>query len=144
MGWFDIHPPHLFRVPPGKGTYEKLKSLVKDEGDIEEKEEDYLLCRQCLQFITSKADMIEVQRSHWHTFANPEGILFEIGCFRKAKGCWYVGPAIKEFSWFTGFSWRVAICSKCLTHLGWLYTSFDDESFHGLILDRLVSSQNRS
>jgi hypothetical protein len=31
----------------------------------------------------------------------------------------------------------VAVCSRCLIHLGWFYVSSDNESFHGLIIDRL-------
>jgi hypothetical protein len=83
--------------------------------------------------------MIEVEGSHQHTFANPEGILFQIGCFRSAAGCGHIRPATYEWSWFKGFRWSVALCTKCLTHLGWLYTSTAGESFYGLILSRLVS-----
>jgi len=133
--------PHLFRLPAGKEPLEKLKKLVADEVALEELDkEGYLLCQRCFQIITSISEMIEVSGHHHHTFANPEGILFEIGCFKKAWGCWYMGPATGEFSWFKGFQWKVAVCSRCLTHLGWFYVSSDSGSFHGLILDRLVRS----
>jgi len=134
-----INSLHLFRLPSEKGPLEKLKNLAIDEIALEKPgKENYLLCRQCLQIITSTSEMIEVSGFHQHTFANPEGIIFEIGCFRKAIGCWYIGPATEEFTWFKGFQWKVAVCSRCLIHLGWLY--YGNESFHGLILDRLVRS----
>ena len=134
-----INLPHLFRLPAEKEPLEKLKNLVSDKVALEEQgRENHLLCRQCQQIITSTSEMIEVSGFHQHTFANPEGILFEIGCFRKAKGCWYIGPATEEFTWFKGFQWKVAVCSRCLVHLGWFYSG--NESFHGLILDRLVLS----
>lgn len=129
-----------FRLLREKQPSEIYDSLAEDE--VEEKtsdDEEYILCRQCLHVITSSADRIAVQGSHQHTFANPHGIVFEIGCFQSAIGCGYAGPASNEFTWFTGFNWRVAVCVSCLTHLGWLFISTGYESFHGLILDRLVT-----
>jgi hypothetical protein len=133
-----INSPHLFRLPAGKESLAKLKSLVTDESLEEPGRESYLLCQQCHQIITSTSEMIEVAGCHQHTFANPEGILFEIGCFKKAWGCWSVGPATEEFTWFKGFQWKVAVCRRCLMHLGWFYVSSENESFHGLIIDRLM------
>jgi hypothetical protein len=128
---------HLFRVPEEKESLEKLKKLVADADAFDKPgRESYLLCHQCLQFITSISEMSEVAGAHQHTFVNPEGILFEIGCFRKAAGCLDVGQATHEFTWFKGFSWKIAVCRCCLTHLGWMYVS-EREHFYGLILDRL-------
>ena len=94
-----INSSHLFRLPAGKEPLEKLKNIVTDKVTLEEPDrENHLLCRQCHQIITSTSEMIEVSGFHQHTFANPEGILFEIGCFRKAKGCWYIGPPTEEFT----------------------------------------------
>jgi len=103
----------------------------------EEEDEAYILCRQCSQAITRAADRISKQGAHHHTFANPHGIVYEIGCFRSAVGCGYTGPATDEFSWFPGYEWRVAICRSCLTHLGWVFSAPGSDRFYGLILDRL-------
>lgn len=136
----NLGSPHLFRVPPEKQSDEMLNSFVEDETqDKVSDPEEYIFCRQCRNRITSPAERIEVQGSHRHTFANPHGILFEIGCFRTVMGCGHAGPASTDFSWFPGFSWRIAVCIKCLTHLGWLFASPDKGSFHGLILDRLIT-----
>jgi len=132
--------PHLFRVPPEKQSDEMLNSFVEDETeDKVSDQEEYIFCRQCRNIITSPAERIEVQGSHRHTFANPHGIVFEIGCFGTAKGCGHAGPASTDFSWFSGFSWRIAVCIQCLTHLGWLFASPDQGHFHGLILDHLIT-----
>jgi len=136
-------PFYNFRFPTDKNHFEKLKSLILDEVELKEKEPERgtpFLCRQCNLVITDSAEIIEVAGGHQHTFVNPEGIVFEIGCFRNAPGCGYVGPAREEFTWFKGFKWRVGVCRRCLTHIGWLYIARDKESFHGLILDRLVRS----
>jgi hypothetical protein len=135
-----LHTVCLLRVPAEKEGIEKLDEAVEDDANEKEpRKEENILCRQCLQLITSPAEIIEVAGSHQHTFANPEGILFQIGCFRSAAGCGHVGPATYEWSWFKGFRWSIALCTKCLTHLGWLYTSSGSESFYGLILSRLIS-----
>jgi len=128
------------RIPPDAKSHQMLNSGVEEEPEEKTSdEEEYILCRQCRHVITSSAERIAVQGSHQHTFANPHGIVFEIGCFRSVPGCGYAGPASDEFAWFKGFSWRVAVCIRCLTHLGWLFTSRGCDSFHGLILDRLVT-----
>lgn len=108
-------------------------SLKSDEGKP-------ILCRQCRHAVTTTAEIIEKHGSHAHTFANPDGILFEIGCFRNAPGCGYLGSPTEEWSWFKGFRWKIALCSQCLTHLGWMYVSGEGEWFHGLILNRLIFS----
>jgi len=137
---FDtIQPVHALRVPSESENGKVPEATVEDETKEKTSEEEYILCRQCLQIITSPSERIIVQGSHAHTFSNPHGIVYNIGCFRSVRGCGYIGPAIDEFTWFRGFSWRISVCSMCLTHLGWLFESRGNESFNGLILDRLVS-----
>ena len=128
-----------FRVPPEKEDKNDAPRLAEDEAEEETPEEEPLiLCRQCRQAITAPADRMALQGSHKHTFANPHGVVFEIGCFKNARGCGYAGPLTDEFSWFAGYHWRICFCTMCLTHLGWLFVSGGGEMFHGLILDRLI------
>jgi len=100
--------------------------------------EDGIACRQCLNGITSTAERKIVDGAHAHTFANPEGIVFEISCYRDAWGCGYVGPASPEFTWFAGCVWRIAVCANCRVHLGWRFSTSDGHYFHGLITNRLT------
>ena len=97
-------------------------------------------CRFCLFRITSAAERIPQSGAHRHTFANPHGIVFEIGCFRNAPGCRTQGAATLEFSWFSGYAWRLAICGRCLNHLGWRFQKGPGEAFFGLILSHLMDS----
>ena len=131
---------YFFRLPPEKETDGNTKSSVKDELDDDLKDEKGILCRQCLHLITTPAERISMHGSHKHVFFNPHGILFEIGCFRAASGCRYTGRATKEWSWFPGYSWRIGVCSGCLTHLGWLFVSEGYNSFNGLIINRIVET----
>ncbi len=104
----------------------------------EPKEDDrYIVCRQCGQHLTKPSERTSVNGSHTHTFANPSGLVFEIGCFSMARGCAFIGPPSLEFPWFAGYSWQIAICSSCQTHLGWLFVGQHSSQFFGFILDRL-------
>jgi hypothetical protein len=128
------------RVPSDKPSDTEGEIVVVEEpaGDHLPEEQEYILCRQCRQALCSPADRITMQGTHRHTFANPHGLVFEIGCFKNVKGCGYAGPATDEFTWFAGYSWRVCYCAMCLTHLGWIFGSGGGNIFHGLILDRLI------
>jgi hypothetical protein len=129
---------YLLRIPLPERHEERL---VQEEDEEKEEEEKHILCAQCRAIITSPHERIEVQGAKEHTFFNPYGIIFQIGCFRQARGCGYQGPGNEQFSWFPGYSWRIALCSSCLAHLGWLYSAPDKESFHGLILDHLIQPE---
>ncbi|MGB5984318.1 MAG: cereblon family protein, partial [Desulfobacterales bacterium] len=86
--------------------------------------------------------------AHRHTFANPHGRVFEIGCFRDAPGCRVQGPALTEFSWFSGYAWRIALCGGCLSHLGWRFqgapSGIPGPGFFGLILNHLIEIESNS
>lgn len=83
--------------------------------------------------------------AHEHTFVNPAGFSFHIGCFSAAPGCTHHGALEAAFSWFPGWSWQLAACARCGNHLGWLYRAELDgvspqsssAPFHGLILAAL-------
>lgn len=110
------------------------KKLLK----LEEKE--LLYCAYCLNLITSGDQRIRIG-SHEHTFSNPAGIMFRIGCFQNAQGSVTHGIPIEEFTWFKGFQWCMAHCSGCLKHIGWQYTRSGQEGFWGLILNMLTTKK---
>ena len=129
----------FFRIPAdNEGEKGDTITVEKETEERSPEEEQYILCRQCHQAITKPADRIVMQGSHRHTFANPHGIVFEIGCFRQVNGCGCTGAASDDFSWFAGYSWRVLFCPMCLTHLGWMFSLRGRHVFYGLILDRLI------
>ena len=107
-------------------------SSGEDEGDAR-----VLACRACLQPITNVAARTEVGQAHEHTFANPDGFQFHVGCFARATGCASVGEPSTYWSWFAGYSWQVELCSACREHLGWLFRN-EGHAFHCFVLDRLV------
>ena len=102
----EIVQTPLLRERSRKKYSRGTPQLAEEEAPEQEpEEEEYILCRQCRQAITRPAERITVQGSHQHTFANPHGIVFEIGCFDTVKGCGYAGPASDDFSWFKGYSY---------------------------------------
>jgi len=121
-----------------QGMGEKPALVDEPAPEKEEEEREVILCGYCHHRVAHPSDRIEVHGAHRHTFANPQGLIFEIGCFRQAEGCRYSGEPSAEWSWFGGFRWRIALCGRCLTQLGWLFVSSAETRFAGLILDRLV------
>lgn len=129
----------LNRSPPAKNGGSLPDSLAADETESAEPlAAGGIYCRQCLELISRQDHRIEVQGAHRHTFANPHGVIFEIGCFLSAEGCLTSGPSTRDFSWFKGFSWQVAVCRGCLLQMGWLFSSAGAEAFYALILNRLL------
>ena len=96
-----------------------------------------IYCRACGRAVTSRNQKIEVQGSHRHTFFNPAGIVFELGCYGLARGCQRAGVASSDFTWFAGYSWRYALCRQCRSHLGWFFAKAG-HSFFGLISANLI------
>ncbi len=101
-------------------------------------EERRLFCAACRNPITSQDDRISVQGGQEHTFTNPHGYMFRIGCFGHTHGCAHAGDPTSAWSWFRGYTWRLALCANCNTHVGWLFRA-PEEQFYGLILNRLTS-----
>jgi hypothetical protein len=130
---------YLLRPDPGKKKGQ-AKSLPEPQDKTQTAPDKAIVCRQCLHVITSDAERLIMHGAHAHTFANPEGIVFEIACYRNASGCGYLGPASSEFTWFAGYVWRIAVCANCHIHLGWRFTAADGNFFHGLITSRLIVS----
>ncbi|ABW66434.1 cereblon family protein [Desulfosudis oleivorans] len=120
-------------TPPSAAT----RTGSEDEKAPEKQEA--LRCFRCLHPITRREEQTTVNGRHSHVFANPGGMIFEIGCFRGAPGCGHAGSPTLEFTWFDGYAWQVAVCSGCMSHLGWYYTTAG-ASFYGLILNRLIDA----
>ncbi|HON77768.1 MAG TPA: cereblon family protein [Spirochaetota bacterium] len=123
----------------GAGSTVLPEVLIEDERDSEEKKEPCIICRFCSHVITTPETMMEVDGGHCHTFTNPLGITYSIGCFSSAKGCVHTGDPTMEYTWFPGYFWEYALCGNCYAHLGWHYRS-EGSRFYGLILDNLTEN----
>ncbi len=129
-------PLLLFRRTPGSNLEEMVETLEKKK-EQPKKERGVLRCGHCKSVITESKFAVPIAGQHRHTFVNPSGIPYEIGCFSQAPGCFNTGEPTLEFTWFQGYTWCYSICKKCYTHMGWHYQS-GDSHFFGLILNRLT------
>ena len=125
---------YLYVAKGGK----KNKGKTKKENQKKSEEEKYILCLQCENKISRPIYRMSHQGSFDHTFLNPAGDLFHIGCFEQANGCVVLGVPSSEWAWFHGCQWQVAVCGQCLTHLGGFFQSEKESPFFGLILDALI------
>lgn len=99
--------------------------------------DDTVRCRRCEHAVTAGRYAIEVDGAHEHTFRNPAGWSFRLGCFADAPGAAPSGEATYDHTWFPGYAWRFAHCDGCSTHLGWWFVGTSN-AFAALILTRLM------
>ena len=103
--------------------------------------EQRLVCLDCRAVITSRESALSLDReSPERVLFNPAGIVMRVLTVRHATGLELVGGRTDEFTWFDGYTWRIALCRDCGQHLGWLYEALDDRtpaSFWGLLVERL-------
>lgn len=132
--YVQLEASRLALTNPPERTGERRP--VEDAGDMEHLHGNVYICRACRARVTSPAARIQVAGSHRHTFVNPQGEGFEIGCFSEARGVVGVGGATEHFTWFPGAPWRAAICGGCATQLGWAFG--EPIGFYGLVLTRIA------
>ncbi len=115
----------------------KLKTQDSEDFD----KANFLLCIKCKFPIAQESDRIQINEKHQHVFANPNGHIYQIGCFARAPGCFVFGDETSYFTWFPGYAWRIALCGKCGTLLGWAF-QLKENHFFGLILDKIKNYNN--
>lgn len=110
-----------------------LAAAEQEEAAGSSSSDTVLLCRACghelavgtdIHFVPSRLALSSRNETlaggrkvNVQLFENPHGHQFEVITFRKADVTQH-WPAEKHFSWFPGFSWTVATCPRCRTHLG--------------------------
>lgn len=131
-------PVNMFKICP-LSDIDFCQVEPKDDEKIKSERERLFLCRYCKNNITAPKYAIEIDGKYNHTFTNPVGKTFRIGCFSSANGCLNYSEHTLENTWFSGFAWCYAICSECRSHLGWYYEK-RSENFYGLILENLIQN----
>lgn len=133
----DRDPPSSGDLPggpgAGEGPGERPEPVDAETGGV-------LVCRACRSRITRRDLGMEINGRHRHVFFNPEGLVFELGCFASARNLAPAGPETDEFTWFPGYRWQVVLCTGCSTQLGWRYVG-GDGGFFGLILKALLEEE---
>ncbi|KAK9843691.1 hypothetical protein WJX81_002577 [Elliptochloris bilobata] len=85
-----------------------------------------LRCVTCSAQIAKQDDVVEVSdEGAGALFVNNHGSLYDLLTLRVAYGVSLRGEATEEYTWFPGYSWRLAYCRGCSAHLGWLFRAVD-------------------
>ncbi|XP_034232877.1 protein cereblon isoform X2 [Thrips palmi] len=84
-----------------------------------------LCCRQCGQHVAHQQDVFSMSVEGMQgTYCNVYGYVYETVTIHKATGLRLQNaPPSTEFSWFPGYAWTVAACSRCRKHMGWHFTA---------------------
>jgi hypothetical protein len=137
--WLPATSPCWFREADHGGD------VLVETGDDQFPDEDdgILYCRSCHAPVTHDKERQTIDGKRYHVFANPDGMVFEIGCFGLAPGCLAQGVLTAKFSWFPPYAWSYALCRRCQSHLGWYYETVGRIPFFGLILTRLVGEAHK-
>lgn len=136
--WIATDPAGIVTTPlkllDREGLSPDLAQLV-ERLQTPERASPWLLCRACEQRITEATARIPIHRHHQHTFTNPHGFVYTVGCFDSAPGVVEEGEPSSFWSWFPGYHWQIVVCLGCRWHLGWRFSG--EDSFFALVLDRL-------
>ena len=116
---------------------DEVSENTDDSGKIQPSDDKKVFCRKCHGTVADIQDRIRINNSDYHLFSNPLGIYFRVLCFSRADGVFTITEYVEEHTWFSGYSWSIALCRNCNAHLGWHYKS-GDSVFYGLIADRLA------
>jgi len=137
---FAVEPVQLASVVFRRAGSSDVPGAARPHGAPEREPtttpERVLVCAACGQVVTRCRDRIEVGARHEHTFLNPAGLVYRIGCFARAPGVAGIGSHTEEHTWFAGCAWQVVVCRGCAEHLGWSFTGAETR-FFGLIVGRL-------
>uniref|UniRef100_A0A3P9IS32 Si:ch211-51h9.7 n=1 Tax=Oryzias latipes TaxID=8090 RepID=A0A3P9IS32_ORYLA len=100
-----------------------------------------------LALSTRNDTLVNGRRVNVQLFENPHGVQFEVVTFRKADVTKH-WPADERFSWFPGFSWTVATCPRCRSHV-WTFQpaertdtkSEESSTFVALIAQQILTEE---
>jgi cereblon len=86
-------------------------------------------CRNCGVQICSKSDVFSMSKQGFmQAYLNPGGVVHETLTVYKAKNLSLVNSRPStEHSWFPGYGWQICSCSNCNCHIGWKFTSTNNE-----------------
>ncbi|TVU20542.1 hypothetical protein EJB05_36755 [Eragrostis curvula] len=79
-------------------------------------------CRDCQSLIAKRSDMVVMSTDGpLGAYVNPYGCVHETITVSNATGLALTGSPSTVHSWFPGYSWTIAHCAACESHIGWLF-----------------------
>ena len=99
--------------PPASGPHETA------DDEVEAGARGWYACAACAARLAREDWVLESSSAAPLVFANPHGRFFELLLVSHVIGGVFDRQATTEFTWFTGYAWRVAGCARCRAHIGW-------------------------
>lgn len=110
----------------------------------------YFDCKRCKTRIASYSDIFAMAKGNVNAnYCNPAGYIHETLTVNKTveKSVSMVDRPSTDFSWFPGYAWQIAVCSKCSSHIGWKFVAvtknLKPKAFFGLSCKSLVVSPKK-
>ncbi|MCO5612818.1 hypothetical protein L7F22_067089 [Adiantum nelumboides] len=83
---------------------------------------DRIRCKTCKNVVARRSDMLVMSSDGpLGVYVNNAGYVHETLTLAKARGLILQGRPETMHSWFPGYSWTVADCNLCESHMGWLF-----------------------
>lgn len=83
---------------------------------------DRIRCKNCMTVIARRSDMLVMSSDGpMGAYVNNYGYVHETLTLSKAHGLNLQGQPETQHSWFPGYSWTIAYCNCCESHMGWLF-----------------------
>ncbi|MBF0588219.1 MAG: hypothetical protein HQL53_03745 [Magnetococcales bacterium] len=136
---------YLFRLPNHQTPGGSPQNTPQGDHQTEDEPIHPMRCTACGHGITFEHHRMAVDGKHDHTFFNPHGAVFHLGCFDQAHGCQVIGTPSNDFTWFAGYAWSLALCGGCQAHLGWQFDGVktgNEGRFYALILGKIRPGQD--
>ena len=107
-----------------ESTVERLKYLQVKVLALE-KEQTFVCCKLCKTKLSATANMFTVGGAEGTTgaYVNEYGVIHQTVTLREVQedDLLYTGEPETRDSWFPGYSWTIAYCRYCHSHLGWKF-----------------------
>jgi hypothetical protein len=111
---------------------------------IEGKTGEVYQCKVCGNPLTGRDLVIDIGGNTSHCFTNPSGLEFGFHTFALCPGATVLGDPTDAFSWFPGYRWRIAVCARCGSHVGWHYEAMNPHhqpsEFWGIIVSSIPTN----
>ena len=97
-----------------------IRKLVRSQDKVQ-----YLRCAYCNAKVGRVSDIFTVDGADGANgaYVNPHGVIHQTWTVRQVcdNSVFTVGDAEIQDSWFHGYSWTIAHCANCFSHIGWKF-----------------------
>lgn len=83
---------------------------------------NHMKCETCMTLIARRNDILVMSpEGPMDAYVNNFGFVHETLTLLRTQGLMLEGGPETQHSWFPGYSWTIAYCSVCRSHMGWLF-----------------------